>query len=340
VATFWFTALWAMLVVYVVLDGADFGVGILHRFVARTDEERHAVLESIEPYWDGNEVWLLAAGGVVFFAFPRVYAAAFSGFYLALMIVLWLLILRGIAIAFRSQTENALWRDFWDTVFAVASVLMAFILGSTLGNLVRGVPVDEKGYFFVALFTDFRPGRHSGILDWYTVLVGIFALAVLAGHGALYLSWKTTGAVQARSRASVVPIWLVVGILWIGVTAATIWVRREIYANLMDRPWTIAFVVLLVAALVGVFSFRNRGRDRAAFLASSLCIAALLAATVVGVYPVLVYSSLDPAHNLTVGNAASGEHGLWIALAWWSFGITLVVGYFVYLFFKVETSEH
>ncbi len=156
-ATFWFAALTLMLAIYVVLDGADFGVGVLHLFVARK-AERHQVLESIEPYWDGNEVWLIASGGVLFLAFPRVYAAAFSGFYLALMVVLWLLILRGIAIAFRSQSENPLWRDFWDTIFALASGLLAFVLGATLGNLVRGVPVDEKGYFYVTFFTDFLPG--------------------------------------------------------------------------------------------------------------------------------------------------------------------------------------
>ncbi len=192
----WFAIVSAMLAVYAVLDGFDFGVGILHRLVARTDEERRTVLAAIGPIWDGNEVWLIAAGGVLFVAFPRVYATAFSGFYLALIIVLWLLILRGVSIEFRSHQENPLWREFWDTIFMVASALLAVVFGATLGNLIRGVPVGEDGLRGMPLFTNFRTGREPGILDWYTGLVGLFTLVALAIHGALYLAWKTTGPVR------------------------------------------------------------------------------------------------------------------------------------------------
>ena len=181
----WFAIVSAMLTVYVILDGFDFGAGILHRFVARTDEERRTVLAAIGPVWDGNEVWLMAAGGVLFMAFPRVYSAAFSGFYMALMIVLWLLILRGIAIESRSHQENPLWREFWDTTFSLSSALLALVLGAALGNVVRGVPLDATGSFAIPLFTDFQPGVHPGVFDWYTALVGAFTLCVLAGHGAL-----------------------------------------------------------------------------------------------------------------------------------------------------------
>src|SRR6266436_346348 len=159
----WFGLVSGMLAVYAVLDGFDFGVGAVHHIVARTDEERRTVLAAIGPVWDGNEVWLIAAGGVLFMAFPRVYATAFSGFYLALMIVLWLLILRGVAIEARSRQENPLWREFWDTTFALASALLAVVLGVALGNVVRGVPVDGTGLFFIPLFTDFQPGAHPGI---------------------------------------------------------------------------------------------------------------------------------------------------------------------------------
>src|SRR5216684_2776245 len=162
----WFAIVSAMLAVYVVLDGFDFGVGILHGFVAKNDVERRTVLAAIAPVWDGNEVWLVAAAGVLFLAFPRVYSAAFSGFYLALMIVLWLLILRGIAIESRSRQENPLWREFWDTTFALASALLAIVLGTALRNVIRGVPLDETGVFFVPLFTDFEPGTQPGVFDW------------------------------------------------------------------------------------------------------------------------------------------------------------------------------
>jgi cytochrome d ubiquinol oxidase subunit II len=211
---FWFGVVSVMLAIYVVLDGFDFGAGIVHHLVARTDDERRTVLAAIGPFWDGNEVWLVAGGGALFFAFPRAYSAAFSGFYLPLMIVLWLLILRGIGIEFRSHNDNPLWRQFWDSTFSFGSTLMALVLGTALGNVVRGVPLDQTGFFAVPLFTNFRPGPHPGVFDWYTLLIGLFALVLLAGHGALYLAWKTAGPVQARSKVVAWRAWLVVVPFW------------------------------------------------------------------------------------------------------------------------------
>ena len=176
--------------------------GALHRLVARTDLERRTVFAAIGPFWDGNEVWLVAAGGVLFMAFPRLYSAAFSGFYMPLMIVLWLLIFRGVSIEFRSHAEDPLVREFWDTVFAFSSSLLAVVLGASLGNVVRGVPVEATGEFAMPLFTDFLPGKRPGVFDWYTTLAGLFSLLVLAGHGALFLVWKTTGPVHLRAQCS------------------------------------------------------------------------------------------------------------------------------------------
>jgi cytochrome d ubiquinol oxidase subunit II len=332
----WFAIVSGMLAVYTVLDGFDFGAGILHRFVARTDEERRTVFAAIGPVWDGNEVWLIAAGGVLFLAFPRVYSAAFSGFYLALMIVLWLLILRGIAIESRSRQENPLWREFWDTTFALASALLAVVLGVALGNVVRGVPLDGTGLFFIPLFTDFQPGAHPGIFDWYTTLVGVFTLCVLAGHGALYLVWKTTGPVQARSRTWARRAWLAVLPLWALVTLATAWLRPEIFTNLVARPWFLGFVVLMLAGVGCVFLFLRRGQELAAFLSSCSFLLGLLAATMAGIYPVWLRSSIDPAHSLTAANSAAEGYGLQVALVWWSIGIALAAGYFVYLFRSVR----
>ena len=254
----WFTIVVGMLAVYMVLDGFDFGVGILHRLVARTDDERRTVLAAIGPVWDGNEVWLVAVAGVLFMGFPRVYSAAFSGFYMALMFVLWLLIVRGIAIESRSHQENPLWREFWDTAFSFSSALLAVVLGTALGNMVRGVPLDATGFFAIPLFTDFQPGARPGIFDWYTTLVGVFTLIVLAGHGALYLVWKTTGPVQVRSAAWARKIWLAVLPLWVLVTLATAWIQPEIYTNLLARPWSLGFVLLMLGGLCGVFRFLNQ----------------------------------------------------------------------------------
>ena len=328
----WFAIVVGMLAVYTVLDGFDFGVGTLHRLVARTDEERRTVLAAIGPVWDGNEVWLIAAGGVLFLSFPRVYAAAFSGFYLALMIVLWLLILRGVAIESRSRQDNPLWREFWDTTFALASALLAVVLGTALGNVVRGVPLDGTGSFFIPLFTDFQPGVRPGVFDWYTILVGVFALCALAGHGALYLVWKTAGPVQARSRLWARRAWLAVLPLWLAVTLATARLRPDIFTNLLDRPWSLAFVVLMLGGVVGAFHFPRRGRELAAFLSSSAFLLGLLAATMAGIYPVWLRSTIDPAHSLTAPNSAADDYGLRVALVWWAAGMALAGAYYAFLF--------
>ena len=328
----WFAIVSGMLAVYAVLDGFDFGVGILHRFVARTDEERRTVLAAIGPVWDGNEVWLIAAGGVLFVAFPKVYATGFSGFYMALIIVLWLLILRGVSIEFRSHQENPLWREFWDTIFMVASALLAVVFGATLGNLVRGVPSGRTACGACRSFTNFLPGREPGILDWYTGLVGLFTLVALAIHGALYLAWRTTGPVRERSLAFAREAWKAALVLWVAATAATAWVRPEVFSGLAARPWAFAFVALAIAGAWGALRYPRRGRDLAAFLCSSAFLLGMVAATMAGKYPFWLRSTLDPSYSLTASNSASDRYGLGVALTWWTVGIALVVGYFTYLF--------
>ncbi len=332
----WFAIVSAMLAVYAVLDGFDFGVGAIHRLVARSDEERRAVLAAIGPVWDGNEVWLIAAGGVLFMAFPRVYATAFSGFYMALMVVLWLLILRGVAIEFRSHQDNPLWREFWDTVFSLASMLLAVVFGTTLGNLIRGVPLGKEGLRGMPLFTNVLTGREPGILDWYTGLVGLFTLAALAVHGALYLAWRTAGPVQERSIKFARRAWNAVLVLWAAVTAATAWVQPEAFANLARRPWALTFVAMSIAGLFGASWLLRRGRNLAAFLASSAFLLGMVATALAGNFPFWLRSTLDPSLGLTASNSAAGHHGLEVALAWWALGILLVSGYFIHLYRSLE----
>src|ERR1700737_768492 len=197
--TIWFCLVAIMLTVYVLLDGFDLGAGAIHLLVAKTDEERRTVLASIGPGWDGNEVWLLAAAGTLYFAFPALYASGFSGFYLPLMIVLWLLILRGASIEFRNHIKSAVWDPFWDFLFCASSSLLAIFYGAALANVVRGVPLDASGYFFEPLWTNFQLGEETGILDWYTILVGVLALLALVMHGSLWVQWKTSGAVSQRA---------------------------------------------------------------------------------------------------------------------------------------------
>src|SRR5260221_1441283 len=177
--TLWFILVAFMLTMYVLLDGFDLGAGVIHLVIARTDEERRVILRAIGPVWDGNEVWLIAAGGTLFFTFPVLYAASFSGFYLPLMIVLWLLMLRGISIELRTHSDAPLWKPLWDTVFGISSALLALVFGVALGNVVRGVPLNAEGYFFVPLWTNLKVGANAGAIDWYTLMVGITSLLAL-----------------------------------------------------------------------------------------------------------------------------------------------------------------
>jgi cytochrome bd ubiquinol oxidase subunit II len=332
VAALWFVLLGFMLIVYVVLDGFDLGAGALHLFVARTDDDRRTALAAIGPVWNGNEVWLLAAGGLLVFAFPRVYAVAFSGFYLPLMLVLWLLIVRGISIELRSQQANLLWRQFFDVMFALSSGVLALVLGVALGNVLRGVPIDATGYFAAPLFTNFGLGGELGAIDWYTLSVGLFALAVLAGHGAMFLRWKTSGDVNVR--ATRIARWAMGAALALAiiVTIETSVVNPTLLSNLAARPALWILPVAVVGGWVGVFVALARGKELAGFLASSLVIAALLGMTAGSLYPMILQSSIDPAFSLDVASSANTDSGLAVGLVWWIPAIVLALGYFTYLF--------
>jgi cytochrome d ubiquinol oxidase subunit II len=330
--TIWFALAAVMVAIYVVMDGFDFGAGALHLFVARSDAERRQVLGAIGPFWDGNEVWLLAAGGVLFLAFPRVLGAGLSGFYLAIMMLLWVLILRGIAIEFRSHLADVMWRQFWDAVFSFASTLAPVLLGAALGNLVRGVPLDANGWFALPLFASFSPAGALGILDWFTVLAGVFALVALAHHGALFLAWKTDGPVRERSLVAARQLYVAVLVLWVLVTAATAVVAPQLFIALAARPLAWLATALFLAGLVASGLCRRNGHDLAAFVASGAFILGLLAATAACVYPIMIRSAGDAALSLTAFNASSSSHSLASALLWWPVGAVIAVGYAALLF--------
>src|SRR5436853_7547641 len=249
--TIWFWLVAVIIVISVLLDGFDLGAGTIHLLVAKTDEERLQVLGSIGPVWDGNEVWLLAAGGTLYFAFPTLYASAFGGFYLPLMIVLWLLILRGASIEFRNHIKSAVWDPLWDFLFWASSLLLAVFFGAARGNVVRGVPLDASGYFFEPLWTNFQIGTETGILDWYTILVGLLALAALIIHGALWVAVKTAGAVHDRSlRVARLSWWVLIALTAI-VTVASFRIQPAIAQNFPRAPWGYAFPLLAICGLVG-----------------------------------------------------------------------------------------
>ena len=332
IATVWFCLVAIMIAGYVILDGFDIGAGIVHLFVARTDGERRQVLQSIGPVWDGNEVWLLAGGGTLYFAFPALYAAAFSGFYLALMIVLWLLILRGISIELRSHIESPLWQPFWDLVFGGASTLLAILFGAALGNVVRGVPLDANGFFFLPLWTDFQPGKHAGIVDWYTVLIGLASLAALTLHGCLWVAYKTTDDLQRRARSLARKAWWMVLAITALITYASFELQPHLWAEFAAYPWGGIFPLLAFLGLMGMLFFGRRGHDAPAFASSCLYLAGMLTSAAFGVYPYVLPSNIDPAGGLTIANSAAASYGLYIGLAWWIPGMMLACAYSVFVY--------
>lgn len=330
--TLWFTLVALMLVAYVVLDGFDLGAGIISPLVARNNGERHLVIRSIGPVWDGNEVWLLAAGGALYFAFPLLYASSFSGFYLPLMIVLWLLMLRGIGIELRSHVDDPMWRSFFDFVFTASSLLLAVFFGAAIGNVIRGVPLNQDGYFFEALWTDFRVGPSPGILDWYTVLTGLLAVVTLIVHGANYLAVKTEGDLQVRTRRIAMRGWWALVVMTIVSLFATLYIRPEIANNFRVRLWGWIIPALVVVSLVSMIYFHRVQRDRAAFLASTAYIVGMLGGAAFAMYPYLLPASSDPALSLTIFNSRTGDYSMSVGLIWWIVGMMLALGYFIFLY--------
>ncbi len=341
--TVWFVLVALLLAAYVVLDGFDLGAGLVHFAVARDDRERRQVLRSIGPVWDGNEVFLLAAGGAIFCAFPALYARAFSGFYLPLMLVLWLLALRGLSIELRGKIENAVWRPFWDAVFSGSSGLLALVFGVALGNVLRGVPADEEGRFFLPLWGDLFLGPEPGAIDAYTLLVGILCAATLAWHGASWLSLKTDGPVSERARRLARRLVGVVAVLAAGTIAATVGIRPWLWTSFLAFPPGALFPLSAVLGIVLALLSVRGGRDGRAFLGSTLFVAGMLGCAAFDVFPYVLPSRPYPERSLSAAAAAASEHGLAVALAWFLPGMVLAAGYtvFVYRRFKgrVPLSE-
>jgi cytochrome bd ubiquinol oxidase subunit II len=312
VETIWFIFVALMVTMYVVLDGFDLGAGAVHLFAARNDRERRTIIRAIGPVWDGNEVWLIAAGGTLFFAFPTLYASGFSGFYLPLIIVLWLLMIRGLSIELRGHINDPMWASFWDAAFFVGSSLLAVFYGAALGNVspFSGTP---------------------GILDWYTVLIGLLALTTLVVHGSNFIAVKTEDDLNARSRRIARGFSFATILLTVVATLATFWVSPEMLRSFNERPYGYVLPLVAVAGLVGMVYFDLSGRDRGAFLSSGAYIVGMLTSTVFGVYP-KVLPAVDPANSLTIQNASASTYGMTVGLVWWSIGMVLAAVYFIVIY--------
>ena len=326
----WFVLLALVLIVYILLDGFDIGVGIVYLFIARSDDERRIVLSAIGPIWNGNEVWLIVGGGVLFLAFPKVYAAGLSGFYLGLFVMLWLLIARGLSLELRSHVDSAVWRAFWDTTFSGSSLALAAILGIVLGNLVRGVPLSADEFFFTPFWTNWLPGVNPGLLDWYTVLVALFSVVVLAVYGANYVSVRTSGQVgQRAARLGSNGAW---GIVVLGAVVATtsLLLQPILIENYGARPAGVVFPLAAVLGLVGMLYYRRHARDTITFVSTGLFILALLSSVAFGLFPNLLIATTGSAYSLTVDNAAASPQALRTSALWFVISIFIVISYTIY----------
>lgn len=338
----WFWIVAVMIAAYVVLDGFDLGAGILYFILGRTDADRSTIIQSIGPVWDGNEVWLLAGGGTLFFAFPLLYASSFSGFYLPLMIVLWLLILRGLGLELRGHIVNNLWKSLFGFLFSIASLLLSIFFGAALANVIRGVPLDKMHTFFLPLWTNWNVGPNPGILDWYTVIGGLVALLALALHGGLWISHKTQGDLSERARRVAGPLWILVVLITAVSLIATLLIQPLSLRNY--EAWPVLYIVpaLVVLMLAGIEVFRRKRKVLAAFLCSCGYLVFMLVGAAIGLYPILLPSSTNPENAITIQNALTGAYALHVGLVWWVVGILLALAYFItnYWLFRGKAEGH
>ncbi len=296
--TLWFILIGVLFTGFFVLEGFDYGVGILMPFLGKTDEERRQIINTIGPFWDANEVWLLTAGGAMFAAFPNWYATLFSGFYLALFLMLAALIVRGVAFEFRSKDKNPRWRSLWDWCIFVGSFVPALLWSVAMSNIVRGVPIDAKMHYVGGFFN---------LLNPYALLGGIAGLGVFTLHGAIFLSLRTDGEIHQRVEALTNWLWPVVLVVGAATVIAS-YFATDIFQRLGINPG-ISAIGAGVAFLVGGWFLRQR-RAGWAFAMTALTIAFTVVTTFRGLYPRVMVSSLNPAWSLTVQNASSTPYTL------------------------------
>jgi len=329
--TIWFV-LWGVLwAVYFMLDGFDLGLGTLLPFLAKNEEEKRTVYASLGPFWDGNEVWLITAGGVTFAAFPHTYAVMFSSLYSALMLVLFSLILRGISIEYRGQVESARWKAVWDAGMFLGSFLPALLLGVAFANIFQGIPIDKEGIYRGTLFT---------LLNPYGLLGGLLFVALFLVHGALWLAVKSGGDLSRRATAAARKLWpvlLVVAVIFLAATAFA----TDLWANYLKMPLLLVIPLLAVAGLVLTRVLLDGENPWKPWFASSLTIVACTLFGVVGLFPNLLPSSLDPAASLTAFNSMSSPLTLKIMLGVALVFVPIVIGYqiWVYRLFRHKVTR-
>jgi len=322
----WFLLVAVLLVGYAVLDGFDLGIGVLHLFT-RDENEKRINLNAIGPVWDGNEVWLLTGGGALFAAFPIVYATVFSGFYIALMLLLFALIFRAVSFEFRGKVESSSWKKTWDTAFGLGSLLPAILFGVAIGNILRGVPIDENGTF---------TGNFFNLLNPYSILVGVLSLFLFTMHGSIYMTLKSSGNQLERMKNIAPRLWMAFVALYIVVTGYSFFEAGYLFSSILSYPlFWILFIPMLAANIYLPVALKSEKFGRA-FFASSFTIACMMGLMAISLFPRLVPSITDLSYSLTIYNASSTERTLFTMLIIALIGMPFVIGYtiFIYRAFK------
>lgn len=336
---FWFIIIAIVLAVFFILDGYDFGTGIIHLFFAKEEKDKEVIAKSAGLFWDSNEVWLVAAGGMLFMAFPTFYASVFSGFYLPLIIVLWLIVFRAIGLEFRSQFHFQMWKDIWDKAFGVASLLLALFFGIALGNIVRGVnlggvqngvSVYEGHYFFLPLWdSSFSPlTTHPGVIDWFTLTIGIISVITLAIHGANWVILKTNSTLNAQLKKIIFKLnWVLLALTLFSLVSWQL-VNPTSLTNFIDKPYLIIFPIIYCTGLIGLFFIHRINKDIVPFIFSTLLILGGITSSLASMFPVILPSTNEINESLTIYNTTTSEYGLSVAFGWGIIGFILL---FVYL---------
>lgn len=346
---FWYIVLVVMLAVYVILDGYDFGAGIVHLFFAKKEDDKKAIIKAIGPFWDANEVWLIAAGGLLFFAFPTLYASSFSGFYLPLIMILWFLIFRAIGLELRGQIKNKIWEAIWDKAFGLASLFLALFFGVALGNVVRGVNLgnvvdgastQEAHYFFLPLWNpEFSPqSEQLGVIDWFTLLLGVIAVVSLTIHGANWIIFKTNSTINEKLKNIVFKLSFV--LLALVILSLTIWhiIEPKPFHNFIKYPLLWILPLITFIGLFGLFRVKKYQKHGTGFLFSSLFLLGGLASTVASIFPKVLPSTNSINPDLTIYNVAAHEYGLSVGLYWFLIAAPLVGVYF-FIQYKVFSGK-
>lgn len=327
--TVWFLLIGVLITGYAILDGFDLGVGVLHLF-AKSNEERRLHLNAIGPVWDGNEVWLLTGGGALFAAFPVVYATIFSGFYLALILLLVALIFRAVSFEFRGKVNSPGWQKLWDWLFGLGSLLPAVLFGVAVGNVLRGVPIAENGNYL---------GTFLQLLNPYAILIGILSLVMFVMHGALYMAVKTEGEYQARMSKWASGSWIALVAVYFLATFYTFFAAPFLFENILSKPLFWIFFILLLLAIIYIPIAIKAGQYPRGFFASCATITMMIGLAAVSLFPKLVPSNIDLANSLTIYNASSSHLTLTVMLIIALIGMPIVLAYTIYIYrvFKGKT---